>query len=75
MAKDLITAEDAVSNVLKNGGKSVEKLFLYVLGTLEATGAINLPSISHTIGTLSIAGIIAALHISTPTPKSGPGQV
>ena len=60
-----------VGGFFKNGIKSVEKLALYVIGILESTGAINLGKVSHTVGTLSIAGIISAIHLSTTkAPKA-----
>lgn len=60
-----------------NAGKSVEKFLLYVGTTLSATnvfGSVKDGSVREWL-TLSLAAILTGLHISTPTPKSGPGQV
>ena len=60
-----------LGDFFNNGMKSVEKLALYVVGILNATGAIDFSKVSHTVSTLTIGGLIAALHISTPkTPKA-----
>ena len=57
-----------------NAGKSVEKLALYTVGTLTATGVINPAHLQAWI-LASVGAILTGLHISTPTPKSGPGQL
>lgn len=51
-----------------NGIKSVEKLALYVVVTLVSTGSINVGNKSVVIP--SIAGVLAALHLSTPKQAS-----
>jgi hypothetical protein len=65
---------NAVSNVVTNGGKSVEKFLLYVLGTLVTTNVIDPGNLKPWL-IASIGAVLTGLHISTPTPKSGPGQL
>ena len=55
-----------LGGIFGNGMKSLEKLALYVVGILNATGAVDFHKVSTTVSTLTIGGLIAALHISTP---------
>ena len=66
---------ELVSSVVSNGGKTLEKVALYVMGILQASGVVTFSHVSPTWGTTACAAILAALHISTPTPKSGPNQL
>lgn len=64
-----------VKAIFGNGGKTLEKVALYVTGILVATNVIPAsPSYKEWI-VASMAAILTGLHISTPTPKSGPGQL
>ena len=47
---------------------------LYVVGTLTAANVIDPSNLKPWILT-SVAAVLTGLHISTPTPKSGPGQL
>ncbi len=58
-----------------NYGKSLEKLDIYVVGILSATNVIPTDILNKTWTLPSLAVVLAGLHISTPTPKSGPGQL
>lgn len=64
-----------VGNLFKNSGKSIEKAALYVTGILTATGVLHLPSNYKDWLTAAVAAVLTGLHVSTPTPKSGPSQV
>ena len=68
-------ADNVVNNIVTNGGKTLEKVALYVMGILQASGAVTFSHLSPTWGAGICAAILAGLHISTPTPKSGPGQL
>jgi hypothetical protein len=57
-----------------NGGKTLEKIALYVVVTLTAANVIDPSNLKPWILT-SVAAVLTGLHISTPTPKSGPGQL
>lgn len=63
-----------IENIIKNGGKSVEKFGLYVIGTLISTNVIDPGNLKPWL-LASVAAILTGLHISTPTPKSGPSQL
>ena len=60
--------------IFGNSGKTLEKLSLYVVGSLTAANVIDPSNLKPWILT-SVAAILTGLHISTPTPKSGPGQL
>jgi len=66
---------EVVGSLFSNGGKTLEKIALYVVGALTATNVI--PASTHykewIVG--AIAVVLHGLHVSTPTPKSGPGQL
>jgi len=64
-----------VNSLFTNGGKTLEKVALYVMGILNATGVVTFSHLSTTWTTGVIAAILTGLHISTPTPKSGSGQL
>jgi hypothetical protein len=66
---------DVVNWFTSNAGKSLEKMALYVVGTLVATGVIPDNPGSKNWLIASLAAVLVGLHISTPTPKSGPGQL
>lgn len=66
---------NTTSNIVTNAGKSVEKLILYVIGTLVASGVIPTDGSTKNWLVGGIAAVLTGLHISTPTPKSGPGQL
>ena len=66
---------DLINSLFTNGGKTLEKVALYVMGILQASGVVTFSHLSPTWGTGIIAAILTGLHISTPTPKSGPGQL
>jgi hypothetical protein len=75
------TTRDPVTSFLgglvKNPGKSAEKGLLYIGGLLSATNVFGAGSMDQSLRTwitASIALILAGLHISTATPKSGPNQ-
>lgn len=60
--------------IFGNGGKTLEKVALYVVGTLTAANVIDPSNLKPWILT-SVAAVLTGIHISTPTPKSGPGQL
>jgi len=66
---------DLINSLFTNGGKTLEKVALYVIGILQASGVVTFSHLSPTWGTAIVAAILTGLHISTPTPKSGPGQL
>ena len=68
----------AISGFFKNPGKTTEKGLLYIAGILTSTnvfGAGSMDMSFRTLLTLGVAAILTGLHISTPTPKSGSGQL
>lgn len=64
-----------INNVVSNGGKTLEKVALYVVGILSTAGVIDPSGINKNTIPLVIGAILTGLHISTPTPKSGPNQL
>ena len=60
--------------IFGNGGKTLEKVALYVVGSLTAANVIDPANLKPWI-LASVAAVLTGLHISTPTPKSGPGQL
>ena len=60
---------DVSSWLTGNQGKSLEKLALYVIGTLVATGVIPDSPDSKNVIVASIAAVLTGLHISTPKAK------
>ena len=66
---------DFVNSLFTNGGKTLEKMALYVMAILNATGTVTFSHVSPSWSVASIAAILFGLHVSTPTPKSGPGQL
>ncbi len=67
--------ESLVKNLFGNYGKTLEKFALYVVGILSSVNVIPSDILNKTWTLPSIAVVLAGLHISTPTPKSGPGQL
>jgi hypothetical protein len=76
------TGSDSVESIFKsiisNAGKSGEKALIYGLALMTSTNIfgttpIGLDLKGVVIGSLAL--VAAALHISTPTPKSGPSQL
>lgn len=61
-------------SILGNGGKTLEKIGLYIVGSLTAANVIDPANLKPWI-LASVAAILTGLHISTPTPKSGPNQL
>lgn len=64
--------------IVSNAGKSAEKFLLYFLGIMTATNIfgttpVGIDTKGIVVGALTL--IAAALHVSTPTPKSGPNQL
>lgn len=52
-------------------GKSLEKLALYAVGVLTQTGVFHVTLAGKEWLTASVALVLAALHVSTPTtPKA-----
>jgi hypothetical protein len=77
----MVTPTDPISgllgNLFGNKGKSLEKFMLYVLGVLSGTnvfGTVHQGNARYWL-TLAIGLVLHGLHSSTPTPKSGPGQL
>lgn len=68
-------AGNLYSNIFGNSGKTLEKIVLYVVGILTATNVIDTSSVSHNTVLVAIAAVLTGLNVSTPTPKSGPGQL
>ncbi len=70
-----VVVTEAINSLFTNKGKTLEKIALYIVGTLTATNVI--PASTHykewIVG--AIAVVLHGLHTSTPTPKSGPGQL
>ena len=64
-----------INGLFSNGGKTLEKVALYVVGILTSTNVIHLSDVSHNTVLVAIAAVLTGLHVSTPTPKSGPGQL
>jgi len=64
-----------IKAVFGNGGKTLEKVALYVVGILTATNVIPASTSYKEWIVSSLAAVLVGLHISTPTPKSGPGQL
>ena len=60
--------------IFGNSGKTLEKVALYVVGSLTAANVIDPANLKPWI-LASVAAVLTGLHISTPTPKSGPGQL
>lgn len=51
--------------------KSLEKLGLYLVGILTQTGVFAVSSTGKDVLTASVAAILAAIHVSTPSvPKA-----
>jgi hypothetical protein len=78
----MTTSSDPLVNLEKsivtNGGKSLEKFLLYVAGILMTTNVFGTTHVGleiQAVVTASIGLVLTGLHISTPTPKSGPGQL
>ncbi len=67
--------EAFVKSLFGNYGKTLEKFALYVVGILSATNVIPTDILNKTWTLPSLAVVLAGLHISTPTPKSGTGQL
>lgn len=68
-------AVGGVWNFLLNKGKTTEKLALYIVGYLVANGNISLPTNVTGPTLIAMGAALFGLHISTPTPKSGPNQL
>ncbi|HEY1645948.1 MAG TPA: hypothetical protein VGF75_06310 [Candidatus Saccharimonadales bacterium] len=66
---------DVIAWLTGNKGKTLEKMAIYVVGTLVATGVIPDSPDSKNWVVASLAAVLVGLHISTPTPKSGPSQL
>jgi hypothetical protein len=65
-----------IEALIGNYGKSLEKFALYVVGILTQVNII--PTTSGTNKDIllgAVGAILTGLHISTPTPKSGPNQL
>jgi hypothetical protein len=62
-------------SIFGNSGKTLEKMALYVMGILQASGVVTFSHVSPSVAVGSIAAVLFGLHVSTPTPKSGPGQL
>lgn len=68
------SGSDWVKTLFGNGGKTLEKLGLYIVGSLTAANVIDPANLRPWI-LVTVGAILTGLHISTPTPKSGPGQL
>lgn len=68
-------AANIYGNIFGNSGKTIEKIALYVMGILQASGWVTFNHVNPSVAIGSIAAILLGLHVSTPTPKSGPGQL
>jgi hypothetical protein len=66
---------DVVNAIFGNKGKTLEKVGLYVVGILTATNVIPASTSYKEWIVGAIAIVLHGLHTSTPTPKSGPGQL
>jgi hypothetical protein len=64
-----------VKAIFGNGGKTLEKVALYVTGILVATNVIPASTNYKEWIVASLSAVMVGLHVSTPTPKSGPGQL
>ena len=64
-----------LNSLFANGGKTLEKIGLYVVGILPQTGVFHVTSADKIWLTSAVAAVLTGLHVSTPTPKSGPGQL
>ena len=60
------TVSNVVNNFFSNQGKTLEKMALYVIGTLVATGVIPDSPNSKNWLIAGIAAVLTGLHISTP---------
>ena len=63
------------NSLFGNSGKTLEKVALYVMGILQASGTVTFNHVSSNVAVGSIAAVLLGLHISTATPKSGPNQL
>jgi len=64
-----------LNNLFNNGGKTLEKIALYVVGILAQTNVFSVTQQDKLWITGAVAAVLTGLHISTATPKSGPGQL